>query len=45
LYAVPAPNLWLYLLVAVLPLIGFVLPWGLVRAVGWVGAGFFTNSV
>jgi hypothetical protein len=43
LYAEPAPNRWLYLLAAILPLLGFVLPWGFVRAVGWVGAGFFTS--
>lgn len=35
-----APSRWLYLLAATLPLLGFFLPWGLVRAVGWVGAGF-----
>lgn len=42
-YPAPAPNRWLYLLAAILPPLGFVLPWGLVRAVGWVGAGFFTS--
>lgn len=44
LYPTPTPNRWLYLLAAILPLLGFVLPWGLVRAVGWVGAGFFADS-
>lgn len=43
LYSAPAPNRWLYIFAAILPLLGFVLPWGLVRAVGWVGAGFFTT--
>ena len=40
LYAVPAPNRLLYLFAAILPLLGFILPWGLIRAVGWVGSGF-----
>jgi hypothetical protein len=43
-YPTPAPNPWLYPFVAILPLLGFALPWGLVRAVGWVGAGFVTGS-
>jgi hypothetical protein len=44
LYPTPAPNRWLYLFAAILPLLGFVLPWGLIRAVGWVGAGFFAST-
>lgn len=40
LYPTPAPGAWSYILVAVLPLLGFLLPWGVVRAIGWVGAGF-----
>lgn len=43
LYAEPAPNRWLYSLAAILPLLGFIIPWGLIRAVGWVGNGFFLN--
>ena len=43
-YPTPVPNPWLYPFVAILPLLGFALPWGLVRAVGWVGAGFVTGS-
>jgi hypothetical protein len=42
-YAAPEPNKWLYLSATLFPLLGFVLPWGLVRALGWVGAGFFTS--
>jgi hypothetical protein len=42
-YPAPAPNRWLYLLAAIFPLLGFALPWGLIRAVGWVGAGFSAN--
>jgi hypothetical protein len=44
LYPTPAPNRWLYLLAAICPLLGFALPWGLIRAVGWVGAGFFASA-
>jgi hypothetical protein len=44
LYPKPPPSRWLYLFAAILPLLGFALPWGLVRAVGWVGAGFFASS-
>lgn len=41
LYPTPAPGAGAYLLVAVLPILGFFIPWGAVRAVGWVLAGFF----
>lgn len=40
LYPTPAPGLWSYVTIAVLPLLGFFIPWGAVRAIGWVGAGF-----
>jgi hypothetical protein len=43
LYPTPAPSRWLYLFAAILPVFGFALPWSVVRAVGWVGAGFFVN--
>lgn len=41
LYPTPAPSAWLYLLVALFPVFGFFIPWGTIRAIGWVGAGFF----
>lgn len=44
LYPTPAPSRWRYLLAAILPLLGFVIPWGLIRAVGWVGAGFVAST-
>lgn len=44
LYSTPAPSAWLYLLIAFLPLLGFFIPWGAVRAIGWVGAGFLAKS-
>lgn len=36
----PAPNLWLYLLASTFPLLGFLVPWGLISALIWVWAGF-----
>jgi hypothetical protein len=44
LYPTPAPNRWLYLFAAILPALGFALPWGLIRAVRWVGAGYFATT-
>ncbi len=44
LYPTPAPSRWLYLLIALSPVVGFVIPWGVVRAIGWVGAGFVASS-
>lgn len=40
LYPTPAPDVWSYFLIAILPVLGFFVPWGAVRAIGWVGAGF-----
>jgi hypothetical protein len=40
LYPTPAPSAWLYLFIALLPILGFLIPWGAIRAIGWVGAGF-----
>jgi hypothetical protein len=44
LYPTPAPSRWLYLLAVILPLLGFTLLWGLVRAVLWVGVGFLGGA-
>jgi hypothetical protein len=43
LYPTPAPAAWEYLLVALLPIGGFFIPWGVVRAIGWVVVGFTTS--
>jgi hypothetical protein len=40
----PAPSAWLYLLIALFPILGFFIPWGAIRAVGWVIAGFVHPS-
>lgn len=40
LYPTRAPGTWSYVLIAILPILGFFIPWGTVRAIGWVVAGF-----
>jgi len=44
LYAEPKPTLWPYLLAAIFPVLGFVIPWGSIRALAWVGFGFVEGS-
>jgi len=44
LYPTPAPTLWSYLLIAILPVLGFFVPWGAIRAIGWVGVGFIASQ-
>lgn len=39
-YPTPLPRIWMYFLIALYPLGGFFAPWGTIRAVRWVGAGF-----
>ncbi len=41
LYPTTAPGVWSYVLIAILPVLGFFIPWCVVRAIGWVAAGFF----
>jgi hypothetical protein len=43
LYPTPAPSIWTYLLIPLFPLLGFFLPWGAIRTVQWVGAGFIAS--
>lgn len=43
LYPTPAPSVWTYLLIALFPVLGFFIPWSVIRAIGWVGAGFTTS--
>jgi hypothetical protein len=42
LYPTPAPSAWIYLLITAIPVLGFFISWGAVRAVRWVGVGFTT---
>ena len=37
------PRSWDYSLIALFPILGFFIPWGAVRAVGWVFAGFVAS--
>lgn len=34
------PSLWTYFLFLLFPVAGFVIPWGAIRAIAWVGYGF-----
>ncbi len=40
LYPEMAPRLWESCLIILLPVVGFFIPWGIVRVIGWVLAGF-----
>jgi hypothetical protein len=44
LYQSPAPTRWPFLLAAILPVLGFFVPWASVRVLAWVGIGFFEKS-
>jgi hypothetical protein len=44
LFPTPAPAAKTYFLAALLPVLGFFIPWGLVNAIGWVGAGFYRST-
>ena len=44
LYPEPVPGAWEYVLIVLLPIPGFFIPWGAVRAIGWVGAGFVASG-
>jgi hypothetical protein len=41
-YRTEAPKFSAYLVLLAFPAFGFLLPWGVVRLVTWVGTGFFT---
>ncbi len=34
------PGLWRYLRVFTFPVLGFLIPWGAIRALTWIGVGF-----
>jgi len=40
LFPAPAPSAWLYCLIVLFPIFGFLIPWGAVRSIRWVGTGF-----
>jgi hypothetical protein len=43
LYPTPAPAWSAYALVVIFPILGFFIPWGVIRAVGWVAVGFIQD--
>jgi hypothetical protein len=45
LYPSPIPGLSTYLLIVFCPLLGFFIPWGTVRTIQWVVAGFVSKMV
>jgi hypothetical protein len=44
IYAETAPAWWEYLVLLLPPVLGFILPWGTIRVLVWVGRGFFQSS-
>jgi hypothetical protein len=44
LFPTSEPSAWNDPLIALFPVLGFFIPWGAVRAIGWVGAGFIQGS-
>ena len=38
------PSGWNYLWIPLFPLLGFIVPWGAVRAIGWVVDGFVKGT-
>lgn len=44
LYPTPSPSGWSYFLIVILPILGFLIPWGAIRAIVWVGAGFAQSA-
>lgn len=44
LFPTPAPSAWDYLWIPLFTLLGFFVPWGAIRAIGWVVAGFVKSS-
>jgi hypothetical protein len=40
----PVPvGFWSYVLPVIFPVVGFLIPWGVVRTATWVGAGFLSH--
>lgn len=43
-YPTAAPSTRQYSLIALFPILGFLIVWGAIRAIGWVGGGFIQSS-
>ncbi len=39
-----APSFWQYLPALAFPFLGFLLPWGTVKTLAWIGTGFMTGT-
>ncbi|HZB87049.1 MAG TPA: hypothetical protein VE291_00155 [Terracidiphilus sp.] len=44
LYPTPSPSARQYLMILFSPLLGFLIPWLIVRLVAWIATGFFRTS-
>ena len=44
LYQTQAPKISAYLLLLAFPVVGFLIPWGAIHLVTWVGTGFFASK-
>lgn len=40
----PAAGVWSYVLIAIVPILGFFIPWAAIKSIGWVLAGFIKPS-
>lgn len=45
IYRTEQPSRKLYWGASVLPLLGFLMPWGIVKAITWIGAGFVASRL
>jgi hypothetical protein len=43
-FPTPAPSVWEYLWIPLFTLLGFFIPWGAIRAIGWVVVGFLKST-
>jgi hypothetical protein len=43
-FPTPTPAAYNYLLIVLWPCLGFFIPWGAIRAIGWVGAGLMKGE-
>jgi hypothetical protein len=43
-YRTDPPSFWAYLLLPVFPVLGFLLPWGAIKTLTWIGVGFFSQG-
>jgi len=44
LHRTDPPGFWVYLLIPALPVLGFLVPWGTIKTLTWIGTGFFQQT-